>query len=299
VGLGKGLKMYKNNFAASIKVYDSFIKESVPGEVTIPFGSEYTIYMRNRDSRDVKVNVSIDGVDVLDGSSLIIHGNSFAELRGFMKKNRIINRFKFIQKSKKNMKKHNRVDEFDDGTIRIEYQFTKKIEEKNILNTITTLGCWRPWWIDSRDYPFIYTSSNTKFGSTYSNSSIFYENVNGKESYSTTFQNSTGENFSFKSDSPPQSMIAFAGMDSSEAIKQLSSPKEDEGITVKGSKLNEKLKESWIGELESHKEVIVLILKGVNCSDSEKEEVNLFCKRCGAEVDPKDNYCGSCGNKLK
>lgn len=111
--------VFKNNFVAVVKCDGKILRE-IDGVVRLPFGSEYSILMKNLDSRKVVVSVDIDGENVTDGK-ILIDGNSSFELRGRIKGKEVSKKFKFIEKTEEISE--NREDRPDDGIIRIEYQF--------------------------------------------------------------------------------------------------------------------------------------------------------------------------------
>lgn len=113
---------YKNKFAVAIKHNGKILRE-LNDVVNLPFGSEYSIYIKNKNSRKAVVKVEIDGVDVIDGNSIIVAPNSSLELHGFMKGSTVKNRFRFIEKTDR-IRKH-RGNRIDDGLVRIEYWFEK------------------------------------------------------------------------------------------------------------------------------------------------------------------------------
>uniref|UniRef100_A0A6M3IDF3 Zinc-ribbon domain-containing protein n=1 Tax=viral metagenome TaxID=1070528 RepID=A0A6M3IDF3_9ZZZZ len=117
--------VYKSNFVVSVKCNGKILREFKESDnfVKLPFGSEYSILLKNLESRSAVVSISIDGKDVLDGDKLIIESNKQVELEGFKKKNKVTNRFKFIEKTEE-ISNH-RGDRIDDGIIRIEYTFEK------------------------------------------------------------------------------------------------------------------------------------------------------------------------------
>ncbi len=123
--------VYQENFVAVLKVNGKILREH-NNVVTLPFGSEYSIYLKNLNSRKASVKISIDGQDVLDGNSIIINPNSTSEIEGFLKGNKTTNKFKFIQKTKQIQ--DYRGDRIDDGLIRIEYTFEEEIIFKTIWN---------------------------------------------------------------------------------------------------------------------------------------------------------------------
>ena len=112
--------VFYQNLVAVIKVNGKILRE-IDNVVTLPFKSEYEIMIKNLDNRRVAIKISIDDNDVLDHNKLIISANSEFILRGFMKGNRVTNRFKFIEKTQEIA--DYRGDKIDDGIIRIEYAF--------------------------------------------------------------------------------------------------------------------------------------------------------------------------------
>lgn len=114
---------YKDLFVAEIKS-DGNILRIKDDTVYLPFGSEYSILLKNLNSRKASVNVEIDGQDVLDNNSLIIEPNSTSELEGFLKGIKATNKFRFIQKTKQIQEY--RGDKVEDGLVRIEFAFEKE-----------------------------------------------------------------------------------------------------------------------------------------------------------------------------
>ena len=114
--------MYKNNLVVTIKHNNKILREH-GSEVRLPFGSEYSIFIKNLESRKVSINVSIDGEDVLDNKSILIEPNSSMELDGFMDGMSAKNRFRFIKKTKQIS--DYRGDRIDDGLVRVEFAYEK------------------------------------------------------------------------------------------------------------------------------------------------------------------------------
>jgi len=121
--------MYNSKLIAVIKVNGKVLRET--GEtVYIPFGSEYEIALRNMHTTKAVVDITIDGVDVLDGSSLVIRPNDNGSIEGFMKGNNVSHKFKFIEKTQE-ISDH-RGDDISDGYIRISFKFEKPPTVSNI-----------------------------------------------------------------------------------------------------------------------------------------------------------------------
>ena len=88
---------YADKFVVEVKQGGKILRVK-DGAVYLPFGSEYSIYLKNLNSKRANVNISIDGEDVLDNHSLILDANSSTELQGFLRGNVAKNRFRFIHK---------------------------------------------------------------------------------------------------------------------------------------------------------------------------------------------------------
>jgi len=117
--------MYKNNFVVAIKCNDKILREQ-DGKVVLPFGSEYSILMKNLNSERAVVSVYVDGEDATGCRRIVVNSNSETELEGFKKNSEVRNKFKFIKKTEK-ISKH-RGDRIDDGLIRVEFTFEKPEE---------------------------------------------------------------------------------------------------------------------------------------------------------------------------
>ena len=86
---------YKDQFVVEVMV-DGKILRVRDGAVYLPFGCEYSILLKNLNSKKASVKVSIDGEDVLDGYSLVVKPLITHELKGFLKGTTARNRFRFI-----------------------------------------------------------------------------------------------------------------------------------------------------------------------------------------------------------
>jgi len=118
--------VFKDNFIAVLKCNGKIMRE-FNGEVRLPFGSEYSILLKNKDSRNAVASVEIDGEDVMNNHRYIIPANSTRELKGFLKGTTAKNKFRFIKKTKEIS--NFRGDRLDDGLIRVEFWFEQKKEE--------------------------------------------------------------------------------------------------------------------------------------------------------------------------
>jgi hypothetical protein len=113
--------MYLNKFVAAIKVNGRVLREH-GDTVYLPFGSEYSILLKNLSTVRAQVKIMIDGTDVLNGDSLVVNPGDL-ELERFLKELDRGNRFKFIERTKA-VENHKGIGA-EDGLVRIEYQFEK------------------------------------------------------------------------------------------------------------------------------------------------------------------------------
>jgi ribosomal protein L32 len=143
--------MYKQNFVAVVKCNGSILREREGGTVYLPFGSNYSILLKNKHVRKASVGIEVDGKDVLNGHKLIMEPNSTEEIKGFMRDMSKTNRFKFINKTKQ-IQRH-RGDRIDDGLVRVTYRFEKAPEP-----------IVRHSYISDRDNPWDYSGSAGRWG---------------------------------------------------------------------------------------------------------------------------------------
>lgn len=262
--------MYHNNFVTVIKSKGKVLREDSKGVVRIPFGSEYTILLKNKDSRKAVVNVEIDDSSVADG--VIVPANKTVELKGSLNDLKVRNRFKFIQKTKEIQ--NYRGDRLGDGLVRVEYKFEKKVEEPVWYYTPPVTiwpDCGKTKRSDSSQ-PHVYDAPST--------SDCVYTCNNGLD------------NATLTSTTPVVSACACSTL-----------PKSDEGITVKGSKTKQDFIYGYTNELESQSSVIILHLRGLTkkCTKVKKAitvKTKLRCPTCGRRSKSSMQFCGNCGTCL-
>lgn len=239
--------MYNSGMVVVVKSNGKILRED-KDLCFLPFNSEYSILLKNLETRKALVKISIDGQDVLDGHSLILNPNSETELEGFMKGNIAKNKFKFIKKTEEIS--DYRGDRIDDGIIRVEYWF----EEIK--------------WYSRNNSNFTYDSSVVNYGGMSINS-----------------MNSLGNNYRSLNTSFSKSI-------------------QDEGITVKGSEVNQNFVTGSIGKLEQNSKVIILKLIGVKESGKNIEkpitiQTRKTCSTCGKKSKSHLKFCSNCGTFLE
>lgn len=279
--------MYKENFVAVIKYNGKILRERNEF-VTLPFGSEYSILLKNLEARKAVVKVSVDSEDVLDGNSVIIGANSSMELKGFMKGTRVTNKFKFIQKTKEIA--DYRGDRVDDGIVRVEFKFEKKrvtkiVEERRHRR-------YEPWPC--------YIHSTCPFCGWEPCRCITYRQPRVGDWTWSSDNNSTAGYYNSMSSNVSHDSSTIIGA----SVKSFNSgPLPDEGITVKGSKTRQDFVYGSTKELEEMPSVIIIRLRGTQNNGTVVEKpltvkTKLRCPTCGRKSKSTAKYCGNCGTYL-
>jgi hypothetical protein len=307
--------MFKENLICSLKVDGKILREDEEGNVYIPFGSEFSLYFKNQESRDVSVKVEIDGTDVLDGDELCIRANSILNLERFIKNGDMTQgrRFRFIKKTEEIS--DFRGDKVDDGFIRVEYTFEKKKPEitHSYHHEHVYCKCIQPCRCRSRRRRDIYPSGifrddRVRENLNYSMDSITLGASSAQakgvtrgaipKSINMATSASVGDVYSGSSADGGATCQSFDSFDSAEI-------QSDEGITVAGSKSDQTFQNVTMGELEANSHTMILHLKG----ESKKKakmitkpilvKTKIQCSSCGQKWSSINEYCGRCGTSLK
>ena len=133
--------MYGNKVAAAIKVNGQVLRE-FKDTVYIPFGSEYSILIKNLHSQRAVVNVYIDGDNAVP-NGLVIGAFQEIELERKIVNNNLSegNRFKFIERTE-GVEQHRGI-KLEDGLIRVEHQFEQPPVQISQWNNSVLRGI--PW----------------------------------------------------------------------------------------------------------------------------------------------------------
>jgi hypothetical protein len=116
--------MYSNKLVASIKSNGKILRE-FNDKVYVPFGTEYSILIKNLNTVRASVNIFVDGTDAGDGSSFVVKAGETFELSRFLKNGNLNqgNQFKFIERTTA-VSNHRGVG-IEDGLIRVEFVFER------------------------------------------------------------------------------------------------------------------------------------------------------------------------------
>jgi len=310
--------MYNAGLVCVVKVNGRILRESMD-EVYLPFNSEYSILIKNLESRKALVNISIDSQDVLDGNSLIIGPNEESELKGFMNGNKAKNKFKFIQKTKEISEF--RGDKIDDGIIRLEYWFEQLAPQKQMVITehwhynytppclYNCLNCYNNC-CNRRYYKYDQSCWTTYNSCSYDSSgSSGISGISGAKGFrSSTTTNANSRDYTTEFNCLTDTFSGSAnfsntlGSITSSIIPNID-PLPNEGITVKGSEVNQNFNYGNIGRLEDSSRVIILKLIGSKSGSIIEKPLTIqskkCCPTCGKKSKSHVKFCPGCGTFLE
>ncbi len=272
--------VYNNKFVVVIKVNGKVLRES-KDVVYIPFGSEYSVTLKNLNSVKAIASISIDGVDVMDSNDVIVNSNSEITLEGFIKNRKVSNKFRFIEKTD-TISKY-RGDKVSDGLIRIAFRFEKEVK---LYETVWINSGWNasPWG-EINPWPYTYSSSKT---SIRSNSDL--GKLKGSSSINYSASTGDADNTSF-----------FNSLDKTISMSRDLNENED-GITVKGSESDQTFRVGSVNTLEDTEHIIILQLKGQTKKKKVKKPITvktkITCETCGKKSKSNNKFCPRCGTAL-
>ena len=310
--------MFVNRFVCAVKVNGKILKES-SNLVTLPFGAEYEILLKNLNSRRAMVKVSVDGQDATEGTRLILQPNSSITLQRFIRNGNMSsgNRFKFIERTA-GIESHRGIKE-DDGLIRAEFWAEKEVAEETIIRRKYVDEYYpvprpyyppydpywpRPWhWNDG----ITWTSTRTITGGLSGDAGTIFTSNLGEN-----LQKSAQMNVSYNSSGgmadAGEPILYGRPQGSGEAPGQAVSVNRmaalnTAGITVSGSESNQQFYNASGFPLESNSHVIILQLRGevggvaveVPVTVERKPE----CSTCGKTNRPTNKFCDQCGTALR
>ncbi len=261
--------MYDSKMALAVKANNRVLRE-IKDKVFIPFGSEYTLLIKNLNTVKALVRVWIDGTDVTDGTSLVIQPNSSMDLERFIKNGNLAegNKFKFIERTAA-VSEH-RGNKIDDGLIRLEFEFERPGQFAGVIKPTS----WVAKGFDGSYTPYDpgYFLNNTSFGDSVSLGSGV------------------------------QGATAHGHPNVGEPVSITRAHQSEVGITVAGSVSDQKFHAASWFPTDGVKHVMVLHVLGemdgkeVTKPITVKTKTN--CTVCGETNKAGVKFCGECGASL-
>ena len=290
--------MYHQKMVASIKANGRILRESNE-TVYIPFGSEYSILLKNLNTVRAVVNVFIDGDNIVPNGIVLGIGQEI-DLERSIKNNNLNegNRFKFIERTGA-VEAGPRGIKLEDGIIRIEFQFEKYVAPAQWGST------WNDHWKNSN---LCYPAGARNIGSTAGSLGNF-TNVGG---VMRSVDTSKGEFVKAQASQNINQYCADNNIqcsaqsvhDGMATMDSYSPPKNDIGITVPGSKSEQKFYTATMGALDPEKHSIVLKLLGETADNRPVEKpitvkAKPKCVTCGKQNKATAHFCSECGTALE
>lgn len=283
--------MFNQKLAAAIKVNGKVLRE-FKDTVYVKFGSEYSILIKNLETRRVIVNVFIDGDNVVPGG-LVLNAGQEIDLERSIRNGNLSegNRFKFIERTGR-IEQHRGV-KLEDGLVRIEYQF----EHVYDYSWKTTTGMRHPWqddfntWPKRTSYPWNetplsgVTGDDIKYKGVLRNSGVASSTLNAVNMATTQ---SFGD-------------VSSTYADTSRSFTQQSL--NDAGITVAGGKSEQKFSTASWFPTESQRHVMIFRLLGETAdnqpvTESVTVKAKQKCDTCGRNNKATAKFCTECGTAL-
>jgi hypothetical protein len=277
--------MFNQKLVCSIRVDGKIMREH-GDTIYLPFGSDFSIFLKNLNTVKAQVSIKIDGDDILDGNNLIIDPGKSLDLErwlvGGMKTGPTL---RFIEKSDEIAE--SKEETGMDGIVEVSYQFEKVWPTLQFYDYPTTL--YRT-----------YTPPNVYGGFTNMSNFKVGGSVGSTLDGSVTTSASVGANVA--NQALYSSEVTSEVYDSGEVYCSASILNE-EGMTVKGEEVNQKFEYAHIGTLDGVKHVMCFQLKGdvnnekVATAITVKSKVN--CSKCNKSQSTKNRFCVQCGNNMK
>jgi hypothetical protein len=270
--------MYQNKLVASLKANGKILRE-FKDTVYIPFGCEYSILLKNLNTVRALVNVYIDGEDMAPGG-IVLNAHQEIDLERSIKNGNLSegNRFKFIERT--GAVEQHRGIKLEDGIVRIEYQF-------EIPRPILNID-WNSTPISGNQYP-----KTPTYNVNGMLRSVDYSAGENMKAMASTAINSTLQSMNISATSAHDGMATMDWM-----------PANDTGITVPGSKSEQKFQTTYMGALDPQKYSIVLKILG-ETPDNEPVRKPITtkhkpkCVTCGKQNKATAKFCTECGTALE
>lgn len=256
--------MYNQKLVASLKANGKILRE-FKDTVYIPFGSEYSILLKNLSTVRCIVNVFVDGDNVVPGG-LVLGAGQECDLERSIKNGNLTegNRFKFIERTSA-VENGPRGIKLEDGLIRVEYQFEKVYQRQDGIQWNNVASPWH---------------GNPQWNTGTINPSIL-----------------RGISISGQIIGQASSTVAAQSLNVSQTLN-------DVGITVPGSKSDQKFTTVSSFALEAETHSIVLKLLGETADNKPVVEAVTVkkkpkCVTCGKLNKATAKFCSDCGTSLE
>jgi len=299
--------MYKEQLALAIKQNGKVLREHGDA-VYLPFGSEYSIFIKNLNSVRASVKVTIDGQDVTDGTSLVVEPNSTFDLERFIKNGNFErgNKFRFIERT--GAIEDHRGIKIDDGLVRVEWQFAKplpKVEFEDIhhYKRHHYHYDYDYYWHRPPHWPRPYwstTYTSNAASSSFSLGDVQYTDTSGSSEVLCNAADVAVNNLSNSLRSASFNTVGIA-----QSSIQAEASVDVAGITAPGAISEQKFTTvaSFALQDQVHSIVIRLMGRVGEAKQKVKKSVTVAtrvkCSSCGKSAKSSEKFCARCGTGLQ
>lgn len=290
--------MYNSKFVASIKVDGEFLKEDKLGVVSLPFDSEYQIYLKN-EHRDHKamVEILVDGESITKKGRIILNEGQYFNLDCFLDDLASNHRFRFVKKSDCNPHNLDKKDKAEHSVVEVRFHKEKKKPVEHHHHYNYPYIDIRPWPTNPYPWtpPIIWcqtTSANTlsNLNGNGTTSSIDFSKVSYTAGNSGNV-NCKGEHLYCSSNVPDFRDISSPAMD-------FCSTPINEGVTDKGSKSYQQF--TYCAGFDTDDCVSIrIVLSGYEVEKKHITIEDAYCTECGMVNKIEHKFCYNCGKKLR
>lgn len=272
--------MYANKLAVALKINNRILRE-VKDTVYVPFGSEYSILLKNLNTKRSILNIFVDGTNVVPGGLVLNAGQEINLERSIVNGNlNKGNKFKFIERTGQ-IEAHRGV-KLEDGLIRVEFQYEQTYQTPIYYPTIFREDPWNDYgrrWME--------TGTLRSSGATYT-SNIAAINAVGQNSITASAAVAKGAAES-----------VTHSIDSDATLQSFN----DAGITVPGGLSEQKFStvSSFALEAEKHSMILRLLGETPNNKPVTKPvtvKQRTKCSTCGTQNKAHAKFCSKCGSSL-
>jgi hypothetical protein len=294
--------MYQDRLAVALKVDGKVLRE-FQDTVYIPFGSEYSLFIKNLNSVRCLVTIEIDGQDIADGDQFVVRANDSINIERFLKNGNTTagNRFKFIERTP-GVEQHRGVG-VEDGLIRVQFEF----ERPTPVYVPPVYDTWTSGPIYNGDTGVMYRGIG---GSSICSAGISGQLMNSANASlssvpcSASYDGDSGKlrskSASLKREVPCSEVKTSGQLDH---YKSLIPPVNDAGITVQGSISEQKFFTVSGFPTDGVKHVMVLKLLGetgeVKVTKAITVKTKQKCPNCGHRGHSTAKFCTKCGTGLQ
>ena len=283
--------MHSNNFVAAVKCNGQILREVSGREVQLPFDSQYSLLLKNKNNRRAFVDIKIDSEVVFSG--LIIQAHDEVELERFQDK---VKKLKFVRLENEAVSDKANPEK---GLIQVDFWLEEEPAKEVIREIIREKEYVPfPYWHHYPWYEFPQPRlQRWHYGDYFVGGDLF-----DSETKTLSFQNTTGgsnDNSGVHVSNAILSNSVHAAKLSESSVASLNSDEGKAGATIEGEISNQKFVNTYFRgkDLSSYTQ-IRLWLRATDKLITVSETKNIHCSTCGSKCKFNDSFCWKCGSEL-